>query len=76
MTEAPEQEQCPRCMQPLKAFPEDIGAASRVTTEENDKRICGACGMDEALRDSMGLAPVPLDEWPVAQRMAWTPGAA
>lgn len=25
--------------------------------------ICEACGMDEAMRDALGIPPIPLNEW-------------
>jgi hypothetical protein len=64
-------EQCPRCTEALRAFPEDIGAASRVVAEDQDVRICAACGMDEAMRVTAGLAPVPPGEWPVRKRLGF-----
>ncbi|AEM89022.1 hypothetical protein [Streptomyces violaceusniger] len=70
------QEECPRCEGPLRGFPEDIGASSRVTTPERDVRICGQCGTDEAVRDAAGFGPVPLDEWPVRRLLTWTAAAA
>lgn len=62
---------CPRCAGPLAQFDGDRGAASRVMTER-DCRICGACGMDEAVRDAMGLPPIPPGEWPTTRRpLTW-----
>ncbi|MEU5959244.1 hypothetical protein [Streptomyces sp. NPDC047525] len=51
---------CPRCTGPIG----DRAARSRTTTARN-LTICSACGTAEAVRDARGLAPVPLNEWPV-----------
>lgn len=58
-------DRCPRCTGPSKQFPEDIGAASRVT-QDRDITICGPCGRDEAVRDMSGLPPIPPGEWPIS----------
>lgn len=40
------------------------GATSRA---DDRTEICEPCGMDEALRDFLGLARVPVAEWPVRE---------
>lgn len=59
-------EKCPRCEGDL-ALP----GGSRVTLGR-DIRICGDCCVDEAARDSGGLPPVPPEEWPVSELLAWS----
>lgn len=49
---------CPRCGQMMKA-PLEGQALSR----QGDVYICSNCGLDEAVRTAMGLAPLPLVEW-------------
>ncbi|MFE3557344.1 hypothetical protein ACFXKW_21115 [Streptomyces sp. NPDC059193] len=61
---------CRRCGSLLAAFEGDIGSGSRVATER-DVQICGDCGVDEAVRDALGLAPIPYGEWPVRERLTW-----
>lgn len=61
---------CPRCGSLLAAFEGDIGSGSRVATGR-DVRICGDCGVDEAVRDALGLAPIPYGEWPVREHLTW-----
>ena len=56
---------CPRCLGPL-----DLPGTSR-TTITRSTQICGPCCTDEAIRDGAGLAPIPADEWPVAELLAW-----
>lgn len=65
---------CPRCLGPLAQFDGDLGAASRITMERHVP-ICALCGVDEAVRDAGGLAPVPFDDWPVAELLTWSTGA-
>ncbi|MFD4396864.1 hypothetical protein [Kitasatospora sp. NPDC058478] len=40
------------------------GAASRVT-HDGHIRVCGACALDEAVRDAFGQAPIPPTDWPL-----------
>ncbi|MYT25960.1 hypothetical protein GTW69_37790 [Streptomyces sp. SID7760] len=71
MDHRPRYVDCPRCDGPLAQFEGDIGGGSRVVTER-DVTICGPCALDEAVRDTLALAPVPLDEWPTtATRLTW-----
>jgi hypothetical protein len=59
---------CPRCAGPLRAFPEDSGSRSRIVVER-DIAVCGPCGQDEAVRERLGLAPVPPGEWPFREAL-------
>ncbi len=70
--EAKENGACPRCRGPLAQFPGDLGAGSRASLGR-EWRICGPCGLDEAVRDSRGLPPTPPGEWPVSgPLLTWT----
>ncbi|WP_019629684.1 hypothetical protein [Actinomadura atramentaria] len=51
---------CPRCEGELGEHP----ARSRMSVER-EERICADCGLDEAVRESSELAPIPPNEWPV-----------
>lgn len=55
---------CPRCGGQLRQFPKDSGASSRIAVK-GDIKVCAACGMDESIRDTLGLAPIPRYEWPI-----------
>lgn len=71
MDVSPTASQCPRCCGPLSVCDSDMGAGSRVVLTR-DVRICGRCGVDEAVRDAAGLAPVPPGEWPMLEdHLTW-----
>ncbi|MGW4803035.1 hypothetical protein [Kitasatospora sp. NPDC004272] len=65
--------QCPRCRRhPVAAFPGDTGSGSRIALDRT-VRICGDCGVDEAVRDNRGLPPIPYGEWPyTGELLTWT----
>ena len=50
---------CPRCGHPRMRDRLVENSLSRRV----DVHICNVCGMDEALRDMAGSAPLPLNEW-------------
>lgn len=64
--EAEQHEECPRCTGTLRAFSQDAGSRSRIVVER-DITVCAACGQDEAVRERLGLAPVPPMEWPLRE---------
>lgn len=66
--EAEQSKECPRCTGPLRAFPQDAGSRSRISVER-DITVCGPCGQDEAVRERLGLAPVPPGEWPLRETL-------
>ncbi|WP_328690131.1 hypothetical protein OHA74_13300 [Streptomyces phaeochromogenes] len=71
MDESPTASLCPRCRGPLSEFEGDLGAGSCLALAR-DVRICRGCGVDEAVRDAAGLAPVPPGEWPVLEEhLTW-----
>ncbi|MFJ5926488.1 hypothetical protein ACIQF6_28185 [Kitasatospora sp. NPDC092948] len=74
VTETAPAPQCPRCRRnPIEAFAGDTGAGSRMALARSAIRICGDCGVDEAVRDARGLAPIPLGEWPyTGELLTWT----
>jgi transcription elongation factor Elf1 len=58
---------CPRCernyVQPGEEGPGQT--LSRVTRDDGAPvYICGDCGIREAMRERVGLAPIPPDDWP------------
>lgn len=53
---------CPRCHGAL-----EDPARSRVTIDR-DIKVCSGCGLDEAVRDAAGLAPIPPQDWPTTSR--------
>lgn len=71
MDESPTAALCPRCFAPLSEYEGDPGARSRLALDR-EVRICRGCGVDEAVRDAAGLAPVPPGEWPVLdEHLTW-----
>lgn len=50
---------CPRCGR----YRMDDNPLRNAMSRRAKVCICDACGMDEALRDAAGKAPLPLNEW-------------
>jgi hypothetical protein len=58
---------CPRCAQNyLRPAEEGPGQMlSRMTRDDGAQvYICSDCGIREAMRERVGLAPIPLEDWP------------
>jgi hypothetical protein len=36
-----------------------------------ETRICDPCSEDEAVRDVKQLPPLPVEDWPVGERLTW-----
>lgn len=62
---------CPRCEEhrytPYEAKgPYDQDAPyPALSRMDNKTYICSPCGVDEAMRDFAGEAPIPPNEWPI-----------
>jgi hypothetical protein len=56
-------EPCPRCGEPTA-----LTSWSMATAET---RICDPCSEDEAVRDVKQLPPLPVEDWPVGERLTW-----
>ena len=54
---------CPRCGRDRM----DPKAARNALSRRADVYICSECGMDEALRDTVGEPPLPLNEWGIVR---------
>jgi DNA-directed RNA polymerase subunit RPC12/RpoP len=58
---------CPRCeLRVIRPGEEDPGQSlSRMTRDDGARvYICSDCAVREAMREHVGLAPIPLADWP------------
>ena len=58
---------CPRCERNYVRLGEEGPgqSLSRVTGDDGAPvYICSACGVREAERERVGLAPIPIEDWP------------
>jgi hypothetical protein len=58
---------CPRCernyVRPGEEGPGQL--LSRVTDDDGARvNICSDCAIREAIRERVGLAPIPIEDWP------------
>lgn len=57
---------CPRCGRMHRMYKESVKNA---LSRRADVYICSQCGMDEAVRDMIGVEPCPFAEWDIVKKL-------